>query len=852
MTKAAYNEETKGAPVSLGSVEQPVVNKQAIFNDLVKKNLYSAAHARGYFFAEGSLQHAHQTVIAKGLQALRRAEILTRENQAAVIAAGKGALEVAYAIEALNDANIILTNDIYFKLLHAGKHANEEAKRFIRLHKAAQIKKQQPSWFSRAFPWFSRTNNTPPITNNAYSAVDEILKKLEENNITLSEAILDAIDTAHKDKREVKHFLEPLLLLNNAVTGVVIRDDFIESIASYITNPVKMSDIARGFIKLRDAEVLITDKIKAILFNEENKDLPFRFSIVGALVSLKKDGVDLTDALLDAIDNLDKMQLDDNNFDGRIDIAKKQYANGVQETEIISMLRVPVLNIQNEMKKQNEEAQNRRIIQGQKQQALKNKTMLENAVEEIVEGLKDADITLSLEQVQTLESLSSPGLGIFSASLKIIVDARISLKTMQDVFFNPDTLPSFNPKVANAIVSLQEANIQYTYAMLNAIARVANVADEYGRTTVTAAQNIANALIYLAEKNIKPTGNDLLEFIKSPHNAKYHAITIDERATALNAPKKACAILKAHDIQLNGIVAQEFNSPQKINFPFVRFAILLIKLKRRGISLTDQHTEALYFSAQFDLPFIEGGIASLYNAGILAPSIIQKVASAQYMAETAAMGLIFLKNIGLRLTDDLIKIFFLSFAEAKKEEGNISNAITQCAWHVIDENNESKKSGEVNLFFQKHYKEHYNEYVENHFKKDYKQEIQDLIISYLTSGTKHSLDTVLQYFTEMPEQNESIGNIVIETAEFLSISYDELLRSQTVKASSEGEEEASETASTSNNSAISLTPKENFDLIKKQHFLLFKIRSSPQLNPSQLSPQNYQSRLTISDINGPL
>lgn len=775
-------------------------DKQAIFKALAGKNPYLPEHARGfYFYSEKQSPHyIHREVIQRGLRALKRAELLTKENQAAVIAAGEYAFEMGLGLELLSDANIPLTEKIYLRLIKAGKHATELAKLFIYLDKVEKANNQRPSFFS----WGS-TKKIP--SSSAYAPVDTLLKKLKEIKIEISESVYNVICFAHLQGHNVDNFFTPLTRLKD--NEIEITDDILEIIANHIANP-EMPYLVIGFIQLRQANVPITDKIKEVLFNKNNK---YNSLIKDALIRLNKANILLTDSLLDAISKMGILELDIANFDGRISIAIEQFRNAVPETEILSMLlqgsNVSLRNIAEQLLQKEVE-----------KKAIQAKRMHEKSIDILAEELKqNNNIILSPKLITILKAFSPSDVkNIFCDPLHILIAAGIPFTdAMQDVFFTEDSgqyWARLNLKVANALVSLRKAEIQLTHAILNTLAIVAYVPDDEDET---AAQCIAQAIIYLAEQQIKLTGDHLSEFRKNPHLAVVYVATIVQQSQ-YGCPSKARRMLQAHDIQLSGIVDDEFKRNQK-NVLYIPFAILLIQLKRHGILLTVEQIEILYFAMQFDLNVIKAGIASLYNVGIpLTPYIFTRIVCTKYCAETAAMGLIFLKSIGLDITDELAKVFFDSYVKIEGD-GKVSHAITQSVEYVITQQ----------------LKAILHQYYQNN------PLLIDLIISYV------GYVDILQ---NLPQLSDQTSKIVIETAEFPSIPNDELDPApQRVKVSLEGGEALERTSAYTN---------DKFELIKQQNSLFFKVAPVASLQQPDSSQENSQQqsvyRLTLSRTDGTL
>jgi len=129
----------------INRTEQKISEQQRLFQGLTEGNSYSAKKTREY------IQERNRTQIEESLRALRREELLTRENQAAIIAAGQHALCVMKALKTLNDADIILSKEVYLALIHAGENAGKVADILMRFNTIGILNIKQPSFFSSLF-----------------------------------------------------------------------------------------------------------------------------------------------------------------------------------------------------------------------------------------------------------------------------------------------------------------------------------------------------------------------------------------------------------------------------------------------------------------------------------------------------------------------------------------------------------------------------------------------------------------------------------------------------------------------------------------------------------------------------
>ena len=129
--------------------------------------------------------------------------------------------------------------------------------------------------------------------------------------------------------------------------------------------------------------------------------------------------------------------LDDDNFNGRIKIAKQQYINGISESEIISMLCLDPSESSDEIQK----------AEWLKELGREKKKKHEEKVNNIVNELKKINVILLPKVILILKALSAFDLKKnFSDPLQILTNAGIPFtETMQDAFFKEETQNGLTP-----------------------------------------------------------------------------------------------------------------------------------------------------------------------------------------------------------------------------------------------------------------------------------------------------------------------------------------------------------------------------------------------------------------------
>ncbi|GEM_PF-5518851 len=653
------------------------------FNALIAERNYIVKTA-----SEFHKNSVHKNKISDGLRALRRAELLTRENQAAILVAGEHALAVAYALEVLDDASIILSNEIRLALVKAGKDAQKVVDVLKFLNAEGIINIKQPSLFSRAscaLPYTERflslhidelqklkktISTTLTRADNNKPNVVRCLRMLNEREILLTEEIVIAIESAGQHSSQVT---DALIKLNNA--NIPLANERCKAIARAGFDAHRL---AEPFIILHTADISLTDAIVTAIVNAGN----FQIVVAKAYAAFKAAGLPLTDGAIAALADIQNHDLD--KIIEVLLILKEQQIEltGIIISSVISQFPPHA----NPVKTAKDIAATFVSLHVAKV-PLTEKTLQEQKIQGGYSSLSSFDCL-------TLYSYYDPSVANTLLSLiphKIeITDEIIDLLTAGTYW------RQHAQEMVNIIISLHEAGIPLNKRMLESAMHVESTADfhpklprylitlknthgalltdEFFNAVAAAprhnARNVAEILLSLLLTKLL-TNNILTLFVKN-------------KCRGLQQVADALLLLNTHKISLNDEAQKaiiESGSASNV-------AIALIQLKSIKIQLSNDSIIAIANIGGY-AGIIANALASLSEAKVsLTDKIIGCVIKGGYHALNVAIGLIALKNVRFPLVDDTVNYVSLNLGSGSGSGSgsDVGHTVFRCITHDDIEN----------------------------------------------------------------------------------------------------------------------------------------------------------------------
>ncbi len=621
----------------------------------------------------------HKSKITFGLRTLKQAELLTRENQAAVIVACEHGWSVANALEILDDANIEISNEIRLALVKAGKDATKVAETLKFLNAEGILNIKQPSIFSRAGyrpPYTERflslnVNQLQalqkvisiilPKVGSDRSIITNIFRRLNEEGILLTEEIARAIigvgiyevailsrnhvaDTLIRLNNEkisltpeicevvrkagyyASQLIDPFIMLQTA--GIPLTDEFVTILVKYVLRSSNRYDrtrdevrAAEGLVQLCNNKIPLTNKMREILarFNF------FPSEIISALVSLKTAEIELTDLMLARIDETYSCTYNNGNVIHAITSVAKALITlkkaGIQLTDkIISSM---IFNT-------------RSFSDGQCYAATAANALV---------SFKNAHLPLTDNTIAVI-------IGAYGKNINIIIEALLNLKNqsieLTDTILAIIIEHDYPKDIVATILLLHTAKVPLTDHTLPVILGGTRHQILREGHYEYIAPLVAGALLFLTSQNIKIT-DEILNILTNNLYLRKYAQEVANIIVSLHTagiPLSKCILKNA--MKNNGYLALSFNP---------KLPDLLITLKKtHGASLTDDILNAVAQAGYENAKSVSEALLSLKSANLLTKNIMEIFAKNKYRGpvKQIAVALLLLDSYKVQLQNDSI------------------------------------------------------------------------------------------------------------------------------------------------------------------------------------------------------